>query len=82
MQPAAVDKDLLHEPIVLLRARSRSGFKAWALDKGEQGERVEIEVSGFNTTLGIDPATGRVTNATEANEYLKRQYRPNWTLNG
>ena len=27
-------------------------------------------------------ATGRVTNSAEANEYLKRAYRPNWTLNG
>ena len=32
--------------------------------------------------LAYDPATGRVTNAPEANDYLKRQYRPNWTLNG
>jgi hypothetical protein len=32
--------------------------------------------------LEYDPATGRVTNAPEANDYLKRQYRPNWTLNG
>ena len=32
--------------------------------------------------LEYDPATGRVTNAPEANDYLKRQYRANWTLNG
>jgi hypothetical protein len=32
--------------------------------------------------IEYDPASGRVTNATEANDYLKRQYRPNWTLNG
>jgi predicted dehydrogenase len=32
--------------------------------------------------LEYDAATGRVTNAPEANDYLKRQYRPNWTLNG
>jgi hypothetical protein len=32
--------------------------------------------------LTYDPATGRVTNMAEANDYLKRQYRPNWTLNG
>ncbi|MBI4902779.1 MAG: Gfo/Idh/MocA family oxidoreductase [Acidobacteria bacterium] len=32
--------------------------------------------------LTYDPATGRVTNSGEANDYLKRQYRPNWTLNG
>jgi YHS domain-containing protein len=62
---AGLDKDLLHEPFVLLRARSRSDFKAWALDKGEgAGERVEVEVSGFNVTLGIDPATGRVLSQT------------------
>jgi predicted dehydrogenase len=32
--------------------------------------------------LEYDPAAGRVTNAPEANAYLKREYRPNWTLNG
>jgi len=33
-------------------------------------------------TLEYDPASGRVTNSTEANDYLKRQYRSGWTLNG
>jgi predicted dehydrogenase len=32
--------------------------------------------------LEYDPATGRVTNAPEANAWLKRTYRANWTLNG
>ncbi len=32
--------------------------------------------------LTYDPKAGRVTNSTEANDYLKRTYRPNWTLNG
>jgi predicted dehydrogenase len=32
--------------------------------------------------LEYDPATGRVTNMPEANDYLKRTYRANWTLNG
>jgi hypothetical protein len=32
--------------------------------------------------LEYDAAAGRVTNASEANDYLKRSYRPNWTLNG
>ena len=32
--------------------------------------------------LEYDGAAGRVTNAPEANDYLKRQYRANWTLNG
>jgi len=32
--------------------------------------------------LDYDPATGQVTNSTEANDLLKRQYRSGWTLNG
>jgi len=32
--------------------------------------------------LEYDPATGRVTNAPEANDYVKRKYRSGWTLNG
>jgi predicted dehydrogenase len=32
--------------------------------------------------LEYDGANGRVTNVPEANEWLKRQYRPGWTLNG
>jgi predicted dehydrogenase len=32
--------------------------------------------------LEYDPTTGRVTNSTEANAYLKREYRTGWKLNG
>ncbi len=32
--------------------------------------------------LEYDPATGRVTNMAEANDWLKRTYRAGWTLNG
>jgi len=32
--------------------------------------------------LEYDAATGRVTNMTEANDYLKREYRSGWKLNG
>jgi predicted dehydrogenase len=32
--------------------------------------------------ISYDPATGRVTDAPEANDYLKREYRSGWTLNG
>jgi hypothetical protein len=32
--------------------------------------------------ITYDPATGRVINASEANDYLKRTYRSGWTLNG
>lgn len=32
--------------------------------------------------LEYNPETGRVTNAPEANDYLRREYRKGWTLNG
>jgi hypothetical protein len=32
--------------------------------------------------LTYDPATGRITNSNEANDYLKRTYRPGWSLDG
>ena len=32
--------------------------------------------------LEYDAASGRVTNSSEANDYLKRKYRAGWTLNG
>jgi len=32
--------------------------------------------------LEYDPVTGRVTNAPEANDYVRRKYRSGWTLNG
>jgi len=32
--------------------------------------------------LEYDGSSGRVTNMAEANDYLTRKYRPNWTLNG
>jgi hypothetical protein len=32
--------------------------------------------------LEYDPATGRVTNMPEANDWLKRTYRANWKLDG
>ena len=32
--------------------------------------------------LEYDGAAGRVTNCPEANDLLRRQYRPGWTLDG
>jgi hypothetical protein len=32
--------------------------------------------------IEYDGATGRVTNCPEANDLIRRQYRPGWTLNG
>ena len=57
---ATIYKELYHELIVLLRARTRSDFKTWATKDSD----VEIELPGFTTTLGIDPATGRVITQT------------------
>ncbi len=32
--------------------------------------------------LEYDGATGRVTNVPEANDLLRRKYRPGWSLDG
>jgi hypothetical protein len=32
--------------------------------------------------LDYDPATGRITNAPEANDYLRRSYREGWKIDG
>ena len=56
---AAIYKELYHEPVVLFRARGRSDFKVSAT-----GNNVDVELPGFTTTLGIDPATGHVVSQT------------------
>jgi YHS domain-containing protein len=56
----AINKDSLHDLIVLLRARSKPDFKAWPTGDGT----VDVELPGFTTTLGIDPETGRVVSQT------------------
>ena len=64
---AAIYKELNHDVIVLLRSRARSDFKAsLAADAtSEKGvERVDVELPGFTTTLGIDSANGRVVSQT------------------
>lgn len=63
----ALNKELYHDLIVLFRARTRSDFKAWAAGNGAEDktlEHLDIELPDFNTTLGIDPGTGRVVNQT------------------
>ena len=65
---AAAYKELHHELIVLLRARTKSDFKAWAAGSDKTGEttveRLEVELPDFTAVLGIDPATGRVLSQT------------------
>ena len=64
----AVVKELNHELIVLLRARTLPDFKAFAAGSHKVGEtsveRVDVELPGFTTTLGIDPSTGRILTQT------------------
>ncbi|HEY0727523.1 MAG TPA: hypothetical protein VGD38_05585 [Pyrinomonadaceae bacterium] len=64
----ALYKDLNRDLIVLLRTRTKPDFKAWAAGNDKVGEttveRVEVELPGFTTVLGIDPATGRVLSQT------------------
>lgn len=57
---ALIYKDLNHDPIFLLRARTQPEFKAWVTSN----DSVDVELAGFTTTLGIDPATGRVVSQT------------------
>lgn len=57
---AAIFKELYHDLVVLLRARTRSDFKAWAAGN----DAIDVELPGFSTTLAIDPATGRVISQT------------------
>ena len=59
---AAIYKELNHDLLVLLRARTRSDFKA-SLSTDEKSA-VDVELPGFTTTLGIDPGTGRVVSQT------------------
>jgi YHS domain-containing protein len=61
----AVFKELNHDPVVLLRARMQPDFKAWLSGNTDKSlEYLEVELSGFTTTLGIDPATGRIVSQT------------------
>lgn len=60
----AIYKELNHDLIVLLRARTRPDFKAWLSTDGADEKTVDIELPDFTTTLGIDPATGHVINQT------------------
>jgi YHS domain-containing protein len=61
---AAIYKELNHDLIVLLRARTRSDFKASLANEEKTVGYVEVELQGFTATLGIDPGTGRVLSQT------------------
>jgi YHS domain-containing protein len=57
----AIKNDLNHDLVVLLRARTRPDFKVASNGQSEASQEfVDVELPAFATTLGIDPATGRV----------------------
>jgi YHS domain-containing protein len=56
----AIYKELNHDLIFLLRARTRSDFKA----SFAGNDAVDVELPEFTTTLAIDPGTGRVVSQT------------------
>jgi len=56
----AIYKELNHDLIFLFRARTRPDFKVSLTGDGT----VDIELPEFTTTVGIDPATGRVVSQT------------------
>ncbi|HEX6046857.1 MAG TPA: hypothetical protein VFZ22_20360 [Pyrinomonadaceae bacterium] len=63
---ATIFKDLKHDPLILLRARTQPDFKTWRSAGAEDKtlEYVDVELATFTTTLGIDPQTGRVVSQT------------------
>jgi predicted Zn-dependent peptidase len=59
-----IDEQIASTPILLLRHRAEPGFEAAAAGEGKAGDAttalVAITFKGKTTTLGLDPASGRV----------------------
>jgi hypothetical protein len=58
-----------------------------ACDFDYSGKMIEMMLLGLvayrvGKKVNYDGATGRCTDCSEANELLRRTYRPGWTLNG
>jgi hypothetical protein len=84
--PEAVLPSLGDFPGQWLRACRDPGLKT-ACDFEYSGEMIEQLLLGLvayraGKKIEYDGATGRVTNSAEANAFLRREYRPGWTLNG
>jgi hypothetical protein len=62
-----IEEQIASTPLLLLRHRAEPGFEAAASGEGKTGDvatsLVTITFKGRSTTLGIDPATGRVLSA-------------------
>ena len=56
-------KEMIHDPLMVLKLRNQSGFQAVATGAGEVDgtavENVVVEVAGESITLSVDPETGR-----------------------
>jgi len=63
-QSAALRRTALRDPLALLKARGTEDFVATALPPGELDgtplERLQIEVAGNVTVVGLDPESGRI----------------------
>jgi len=63
-QRAELERRHKRDVLTILRARMGAGFKATAVGAGKAGdtvvEQVAVDLDGVTTTLGIDPATGRI----------------------
>ena len=60
----ALSQEFSRKPLIILRARKQSDFKASALGAGQAGEtateQVAIEYGAAAMQLGIEPKTGRI----------------------
>lgn len=67
-QRAMVENEAWHDPLLILVARGRPGFKAIHAGKGTVGETavqlVDVSRGDDKVTLGIDSATGRILSMT------------------
>lgn len=60
----ALERALYREPLAILKARKEKGFVAFAAGKAKvadtEVELLKVGFKGATSTLGIDPATGRI----------------------
>jgi YHS domain-containing protein len=61
---AALEQALYRQPLVILKARTRAGFTAFAAGKGKVGDQevdlLKVGYKGATSVLSIDPSSGRI----------------------
>ena len=64
MMRAEYEKQLMYNPLIILKNRNESSFKAVAVGAGKVGEieveQLEVEMNNFRVRLAIYPKTGRI----------------------